>query len=182
MDAEHGGGRRLGGGEVQDVDLPERPRLVHGERGQGRHVVLQDPVGVGRDGGGVQVGDDDVVVQVHRGADPSRLGPVQHLLVQWLFELRDLISARPAPARPAPDERDLEAGADRVRVDGFAKADDGDDAEIVEHACRRAQGLAGVVVSVSECPGSAASVHRKRRRRSDDGASTVGTHSSSFLL
>jgi hypothetical protein len=52
----------------------------------------------------------------------------------------------------------------------------------VEHACRGAQGLAGGVVSVSECPCSAESVYRKRRRRrSDDGANTMGTHSS-FLL
>lgn len=81
-----------------------------------------------------------------------------------------------------PDERDLEAGADRVGVDDFVKADDGDDEEIVEHACRGAQGLAGGVASVSECPCSAESVYRKRRRRrSDDGANTMGTHSS-FLL
>jgi hypothetical protein len=45
------------------------------------HVVLQSLVWVGLDrGGGVQVGDDDVVVKVHRGTDPSMLGPVRHLL------------------------------------------------------------------------------------------------------
>lgn len=74
-------------------------------------------------------------------------------------------------------EGDLEAGAGGVEIDGRAEADDGDDVEVVEHACRRAQGLAAVVVRLAEGPISAASVYRKRRRRQSEGAGgAMGTH------
>jgi len=67
------------------------PRARQGERRQRRHVVLQRLVGVGRDGGAVQVRDDDVVVQVHRRADPPRLCPVHHLHAPTCMQVLVLI-------------------------------------------------------------------------------------------
>jgi hypothetical protein len=81
--ADGHGGRRLGCREVEDVELPERAGLVHGRRGQRGDVVLDGLVRVGRRGGGVQVGEDDVVVQVHRAAHPPRL----RVLLQIILHL-----------------------------------------------------------------------------------------------
>jgi hypothetical protein len=76
----HSGGR-LGGREIEDVELPERARLVHGHRGQRGQVVLDGLVRVARRGGGVQVGEDEVVVQVHRGAHPPRPRVLLHIIL-----------------------------------------------------------------------------------------------------
>ena len=69
------------GREVEDVELPERAGVVHGRRGQRRQVVLHGLVRLGRRGGGVQVGEDHVVVQVHRGPHPPRLGALFHVIL-----------------------------------------------------------------------------------------------------
>jgi len=68
--ADRRGGGGLGGGEVEDVELPERAGPVHGQRGQRRHVVLHGPVRVARHRRRVQLRVDDVVVQVHRRRHP----------------------------------------------------------------------------------------------------------------
>lgn len=68
-----------------------------------------------------------MVVQVHRGPDPSRLPPVVH---------------HPDAAKAqVPCKGDLQAGAKRVDVDGCREADHGDYVQIVEYLHRWAQKL-----------------------------------------
>ncbi|WVZ99545.1 LOW QUALITY PROTEIN: hypothetical protein U9M48_044823, partial [Paspalum notatum var. saurae] len=86
--AQEDGGRCFGGREVEDVELPEWAGVVHGRRGQRRQVVLYGLVWLGRRGGGVQVGDNDVVVQVHRGPHPPRLAVLFHVILHLRCERR----------------------------------------------------------------------------------------------
>lgn len=79
--ADGDGGGGLGRREVQDVELPERAGVVHGRRGQPGQVVLHGLVRLGRHGGGFQAGDDDVIVQVHRGPHPPRLGVLSRITI-----------------------------------------------------------------------------------------------------
>lgn len=83
VNAEDGDGGGLGGGEVEDVELPHGAGGVHGGPAKGGHVVLQEAV---RGGGvaaiGVQVRDHQVLLYLHVGPHPPRLLPLR--LVQNL--------------------------------------------------------------------------------------------------
>lgn len=73
VDAENGDGCGVGGGDVEDVEVPEWPGGVHGGAGEGGHVVLHHLVRVRGAVAWIQVRDDNVVFQVYPGPDPSQL-------------------------------------------------------------------------------------------------------------
>jgi hypothetical protein len=145
--ADRRGGGGLGGWEVEDVELPERAGLVHGQRRQRRHVVLHGPVRVARHHRGVQPRVDDVVVQVHRRRHPSRTtGPVLHLATTqshstyvknlnlaaafeqtWRCACAYLDAAEARVAR----ELGLDAGAGGGEVHGRGDPDHDDDVEVL---------------------------------------------------
>lgn len=90
--ADGRGGRGLGGREVEEVELPQRPRPVHGGRGERRHVVLHGHVRVGRHGGRVETRVDEVVVHVHR-----RLCPTEDAVLARHLHVTTCKCVAPAP-------------------------------------------------------------------------------------
>lgn len=120
MHADGNGGGGLGRREVQDVELPERAGVVHGRRGQPGQVVLHGLVRLGRRGSGFQAGDDDVIIQVHRGPHPPRLGVLSRITIIHLDAGEAWVA----------DERDLQPRARRRDVHRRAQPDHGHDVAV----------------------------------------------------